>query len=93
MGVNRGEIPSIVGQYVRLADKDFTVNDLVEHIYDSKPELEVSGRGAVRQSVAQSLRRYADRNVIVEVGRGTFGAIFMMQILKVIGCEELHLEK
>lgn len=68
-GINKGEIPAIVGEYVRLADKDFTVNDLVEHVYYRKPELENSGKGAIRQSVAQSLRRFADRNVIVEVGR------------------------
>ncbi|TDF34579.1 hypothetical protein EYS14_24245 [Alteromonadaceae bacterium M269] len=33
------------------------------------------------------------QNLSNKIGRGTFGAIFMMQILKVIGCEELQLER
>lgn len=31
------------------------------------------------------------QNISNKIGRGTFGAIFMMQILEVIGCEDLHL--
>ena len=32
------------------------------------------------------------QNLSNKIGRGTFGAIFMMQILQVIGCTEIHLE-
>ena len=31
------------------------------------------------------------QNLSNKIGRGTFGAIFMLQILEVIGCEDLHL--
>ena len=31
------------------------------------------------------------QNISNKIGRGTFGAIFMMQILEVIGCEDLHI--
>lgn len=32
------------------------------------------------------------QNISNKIGRGTFGAIFMLQILQVIGCTELHIE-
>lgn len=32
------------------------------------------------------------QNISNKIGRGTFGAIFMMQILEVIGCHELNLD-
>lgn len=32
------------------------------------------------------------QNISNKIGRGTFGAIFMMQILEVIGCTDLHIE-
>lgn len=32
------------------------------------------------------------QNLSNKIGRGTFGAIFMLQILQVIGCSELHLD-
>lgn len=32
------------------------------------------------------------QNLSNKIGRGTFGAIFMMQILQAVGCEELHLK-
>lgn len=31
------------------------------------------------------------QNISNKIGRGTFGAIFMLQILDAIGCTELHL--
>lgn len=31
------------------------------------------------------------QNISNKIGRGTFGAIFMMQILQVIGCDELQI--
>jgi hypothetical protein len=31
------------------------------------------------------------QNISNKIGRGTFGAIFMMQILQVIGCNDLHI--
>lgn len=31
------------------------------------------------------------QNLSNKIGRGTFGAIFMMQILQVIGCKDLHI--
>ena len=33
------------------------------------------------------------QNISNKIGRGTFGAIFMMQILEVIGCHELKIEE
>jgi hypothetical protein len=33
------------------------------------------------------------QNISNKIGRGTFGAIFMMQILQVIGCKDLQLWK
>lgn len=32
------------------------------------------------------------QNISNKIGRGTFGAIFMMQVLEVIGCTDLHIE-
>ena len=32
------------------------------------------------------------QNISNKIGRGTFGAIFMMQILEVIGCHELKMD-
>ncbi|TDF34560.1 hypothetical protein EYS14_24255 [Alteromonadaceae bacterium M269] len=70
-GINKGEIPELVGRFVRLSDKDFTLNDLIQYIFDTKPELQESERSAIKQSVSQALRRLSDRNIILQVGRDT----------------------
>lgn len=33
------------------------------------------------------------QNISNKIGRGTFGAIFMMQILQVIGCKEIPINR
>lgn len=33
------------------------------------------------------------QNLSNKIARGTFGAIFMMQILQVIGCHDLHINE
>lgn len=62
-------------------------------------------RGIIKSEIARRNLNYveiADRlekigvhetpqNLSNKIGRGTFGAIFMLQILQVIGCGELHL--
>lgn len=68
-GIKRGEIPKLVGDYVRLADKDFVQHDIVEYVFDQRPELDKYDREKIKISVVQALKRMAFRNRIVEVGR------------------------
>ena len=46
-GLTKGEIPKLVGDYVGLADKDFMINDLVDHIFELKSELCTSIQAAI----------------------------------------------
>ncbi len=62
-------------------------------------------KGLVKAEIAKRNLNYVDiaerlkaigvdetpQNISNKIGRGTFGAIFMMQILQVIGCEELQI--
>jgi hypothetical protein len=63
-------------------------------------------RGLIKSEIARRNLNYieiADRlekigvhetpqNLSNKIGRGTFGAIFMLQILQVIGCDELQIK-
>lgn len=68
-GLTKGEIPKLVGDYVRLADKDFIVNDLVDYIFNLKPELCHSTQAAIKQNVSHALKKLAQKNLIIQVGK------------------------
>jgi len=62
-------------------------------------------KGLLKSEIARKNLNYVDiserlekigvhespQNISNKIGRGTFGAIFMMQVLQVIGCEDLHI--
>ncbi len=64
-------------------------------------------KGLVKAEIAKRNMNYVDiserlkkigvdetpQNLSNKIGRGAFGAIFMFQILQVIGCHDLHIEE
>ena len=56
---------------------------------------EIAKRNLNYVDIAERLKKVGveetPQNISNKIGRGTFGAIFMMQILQVIECEELNL--
>ncbi len=57
---------------------------------------EIARRNLNYVDIAERLKKIgideSPQNISNKIGRGTFGAIFMVQILQVIGCEELQLD-
>ena len=57
---------------------------------------EIAKRNLNYVDIAERLKKIGveetPQNISNKIGRGTFGAIFMMQILQVIGCSDIHLE-
>lgn len=58
---------------------------------------EIAKRNLNYVDIAERLQQIgvneSPQNISNKIGRGTFGAIFMMQILQVIGCNDLHINK
>lgn len=58
---------------------------------------EIAKRNLNYVDIAERLRAVGvdetPQNLSNKIGRGTFGAIFMIQILQVIGCNDLHINE
>jgi hypothetical protein len=58
---------------------------------------EIAKRNLNYVDIAERLKKIgvdeSPQNISNKIGRGTFGAIFMMQILKVIDCNDLHINE
>ncbi len=56
---------------------------------------EIAKRNLNYVDIAERLKKIGveetPQNISNKIGRGTFGAIFMMQILQVIGCTEIDI--
>lgn len=78
---------------------------MIEVLVMSETEWKNYVKGLLKAEIAKRNLNYVDiaerlkkigveetpQNISNKIGRGTFGAIFMMQILQVIGCNELEL--
>jgi len=78
---------------------------MIEVLVMSESEWKNYVKGLLKAEIAKRNLNYVDiaerlkkigveetpQNISNKIGRGTFGAIFMMQILQVIGCNELEL--
>ena len=78
---------------------------MIEVLVMSETEWKNYVKGLLKAEIAKRNLNYVDiaerlkkvgveetpQNISNKIGRGTFGAIFMMQILQVIECEELNL--
>jgi len=79
---------------------------MIEVLVMSETEWKNYVKGLLKAEIAKRNLNYVDiaerlkkigveetpQNISNKIGRGTFGAIFMMQILQVIGCSDIHLE-
>jgi hypothetical protein len=77
---------------------------MIEALVMSETEWKNYVKGLLKAEIAKRNLNYVDiaerlktigieetpQNISNKIGRGTFGAIFMMQILQVIGCKEIE---
>jgi len=68
--LERGVLPRLVGDYVRLSDDDFVISGVVNYIMDLHCDiLDETHIKSVKTGVSQCLSRLAYRKSIIEVGR------------------------
>lgn len=81
--ISRGEIPKLVGDFVRKCSVDFQASDIVSAVLKIKGrEFSESDTFKLKQNISKSLKRLSEESIIHEVGRKGKGGGVLWRIAR-----------
>ena len=80
-GLSHGEIPKIVGDYIRGSQSEFNAGDVVGYIhqerFNSSPDTDMTN---IKKNVFNALKRLCDQGIICETGRSGKGGALVWRL-------------